>query len=126
VDMTRWKPDDVSLQLEHGDDCRCHYQTGFTGGLDVKLIDARCIAAYLTPANAKLIDPGDLKMTREALCAAQTALTWMAAAAGDTDMATHQVWRIGELIRRIDLRRPLGPDGKHGTLHTPHCGCEDR
>jgi hypothetical protein len=32
---------------------------------------------------------------------------------------------IGHLIAVLDRHRPLGPDGKHGNLHTPTCGCED-
>jgi hypothetical protein len=125
--MTRWKPADVAMLVDHVAGCLCEYRPVPGAALeDSKLLDVRCIAAYVTPAKAKLIEPGDLKMTRDALCAAQTALSRMAAADGDTDMATHQVWRIGELIRRIDERRPLGPDGKHGTRHTPHCGCEDQ
>lgn len=33
---------------------------------------------------------------------------------------------IGRLIDVLNLHRPLGVDGKHGTLHTPTCGCEVR
>ena len=32
---------------------------------------------------------------------------------------------VAVLIRWIDHHRPLGPDGTHGDLHTPTCGCED-
>jgi hypothetical protein len=32
---------------------------------------------------------------------------------------------INALIAVLDRHRPLGPDGKHGTQHTPTCGCED-
>jgi hypothetical protein len=32
---------------------------------------------------------------------------------------------IQRLINVLDLHRPLGPNGKHGSLHTPTCGCED-
>jgi hypothetical protein len=33
---------------------------------------------------------------------------------------------VNRLIQRIDTHRPLGSDGKHGRLHTPTCGCEDK
>lgn len=26
----------------------------------------------------------------------------------------------------LELHRPTGPNGKHGDLHTPTCGCEDK
>lgn len=59
-----------------------------------------------------------LKMLRETLCAVQNG------ALGPRRME-HSA-RVGELIAEIDRQRPLGPDGKHGDLHTPSCGCEDR
>lgn len=31
---------------------------------------------------------------------------------------------ISRLINILDRHRPLGPDGKHGDLHTPTCGCD--
>jgi hypothetical protein len=27
-------------------------------------------------------------------------------------------------VDQLDVLRPLGPDGTHGDLHTPHCGCD--
>lgn len=30
------------------------------------------------------------------------------------------------LLEVLDKHRPLGSDGKHGDLHTPTCGCEDK
>lgn len=64
---------------------------------------------------APLIVPSaDLKMLREALCAAQIG------------MVTAVCERIEVLITEIDRHRPLGYDGKHGELHTPTCGCEDK
>ena len=57
-----------------------------------------------------------LKMLRETLCAVQTG------AAGNRRQEHSE--RIGRLIAEIDRQRPLGPDGKHGDLHTPTCGCE--
>lgn len=54
------------------------------------------------------------KVLREYLCEQQT---W----APDTFTRDE----IGRLIGVLDLHRPLGTDGKHGTLHTPTCGCSD-
>lgn len=31
---------------------------------------------------------------------------------------------IADLIRVLDIHRPLGNDGKHNERHTPTCGCE--
>lgn len=31
-----------------------------------------------------------------------------------------------DLIRQVDVHRPLGPNGKHGKLHTTTCGCEEK
>jgi hypothetical protein len=33
--------------------------------------------------------------------------------------------RLQEVIDELDKHRPLGPDGKHGFLHTRTCGCKD-
>lgn len=38
----------------------------------------------------------------------------------------HTSAEIGRLISLLDLHRPLGSNGKHGNLHTPTCGCEDK
>jgi hypothetical protein len=55
------------------------------------------------------------KMMREHLCAQQghapDTETWVA---------------FQTLIDVLDRHRPTGPDGKHGTLHTDTCGCDDR
>lgn len=61
-----------------------------------------------------------LKMLRETLCLAQSALNY-ALPHQDQHAA-----RLGRLINDIDRQRPLGNDGKHGNLHTDTCGCEDR
>jgi hypothetical protein len=55
------------------------------------------------------------KWLRECLCAQATN------APDDRTRA-----EIGRLIRLLDLHRPLRNDGKHRTLHTPTCGCDDR
>lgn len=67
----------------------------------------------------------DPKMTREALCAAQSALYRRAEDGVDVGRVPHWVARLGEMVNQIDEHRPLGPDGKHGNLHTATCGCED-
>lgn len=59
------------------------------------------------------VDPP--KMLREAVCFAQT---WAADATARD--------RIGRLIAAIDVHRPLGPDGNHGSRHTATCGCWDK
>lgn len=60
---------------------------------------------------------GGLKATREMLCRAQ--------ALHGTELPADVADDIARLIRKIDQHRPLGPDGKHGALHTKTCGCED-
>lgn len=74
-------------------------------------------------ATLYLTDERDtLKMLRETLCEAQGAL----GEEGWNERAPDYIARLGRLIAEIDRQRPLGPDGKHGNLHTPSCGCEDR
>lgn len=63
---------------------------------------------------------GDLKMTRETLACAQSLMRSYV-----LDCRPHTK-RIGLIIEEIDKLRPLGPDGKHGNLHTDFCGCEDK
>lgn len=67
------------------------------------------------------IEVENLKMLRETLCVAQGTV-WRA---GDGRFEEHAS-RIGRLIDQIDSARPLGSNGKHGNLHTPECGCEDK
>jgi hypothetical protein len=55
------------------------------------------------------------KGLRERLCAQESNVP---------DDFTRQ--EIGRLIRLLDLHRPVGSDGKHGTRHTPTCGCDLR
>lgn len=74
-------------------------------------------AGFLTgPVTA--IDP---KMLRETLCVAQAALS---RSSYDADRRKEHLDRLGELIRRIDVIRPLDTAGQHGELHTPDCGCD--
>jgi hypothetical protein len=67
-------------------------------------------------------DPADtLKMLRETLCVAQTAINISPANWSETHNK-----RIQRLINDIDRQRPLGPDGKHDNRHTENCQCEDK
>lgn len=64
------------------------------------------------------VDSGDLKMLREALCVAEGHLL-------RSEQYSGKARHMGTLIREIDKHRPIGSNGKHGTLHTSTCGCED-
>lgn len=61
----------------------------------------------------------NLKTLREMLCRAQVR-------PHDVEWPADVEYTVDLLIRRIDQHRPVGPDGKHGNLHTPTCGCEDK
>lgn len=65
--------------------------------------------------------PDTTKSLRETLCVAQ-------AYVGNSDLNESLRRRhldvLGRLIGECDRMRPLGPDGKHGDLHTPLCGCQ--
>lgn len=69
---------------------------------------------------ATLRPPISLKMLRETLCRAQSNVAHRET---DRDAIECDMRIIGGLIRQIDAHRPLGPDGKHGDLHTATCGC---
>ena len=60
------------------------------------------------------------KMLRETLCLAQTAVAHLSTS---PQFEAH-IARLQRLIDACDTHRPLGPDGKHGQLHTATCGCE--
>lgn len=63
----------------------------------------------------------DIKGLRETLCEAQSQiLGWM-----PENFRVH-VKRLQDLLDECDRHRPLGPDGRHGDLHTATCGCEDK
>jgi hypothetical protein len=68
------------------------------------------------------------KMLRETLCVAQTAILSARSASGlaEDGRIEEHIKRLGRLIAECDRHRPLGPDGKHGDLHTATCGCEDK
>lgn len=63
----------------------------------------------------------DVKMLRETLCEAQTAILNRMA----PGHALPHADRLQALVAQLDVHRPLGPDGKHGDRHTATCGCED-
>lgn len=66
----------------------------------------------------------DLKMLREALCVAQSAIGQAYSMNQQKPYVTNKIDAIQKVIDEIDILRPLGPDGKHGNLHTEFCGCE--
>lgn len=59
------------------------------------------------------------KALHEAFCYAQTYLP-------DTDQGKYFRFVLQDLLNELERQRPLGPDGKHGNLHTESCGCEDK
>jgi len=65
-------------------------------------------------------------MLRETLARAQSAIGAIAGEKWSLPEDDADLEHINMLIAEIDRHRPLGPDGKHGELHTPTCGCEDR
>jgi hypothetical protein len=60
-------------------------------------------------------------MLRETLCVAQSEVGNSPWNEGRKD---EHVARLQRLIDECDRHRPLGPDGKHGDLHTATCGCD--
>lgn len=73
------------------------------------------------PCRPTLVLTDSLKATREALCLAQTALGTEGYGGWRYQASSELIQRV---INEIDRQRPLGPDGKHGELHTETCGCE--
>lgn len=74
-------------------------------------------------AIVSLDDPRDtLKMVRETFAIAQQRIV---ATRPEHRSDQRHAERLGRLIAEIDRQRPLGPDGKHGNLHTPTCECEE-
>ncbi|MBN9375398.1 MAG: hypothetical protein J0I40_08430 [Cellulomonas sp.] len=76
--------------------------------------------AALAGPTPSLPIPDGPKMLRETLSAAQSAI----AASPYTERRPEHVARLGVLIDALDVLRPLGPNGKHGDLHTSSCGCQ--
>lgn len=71
-----------------------------------------------------IIQTKDVKMMREALCAASGALLHCDTTTGVPNMSHVKYLQI--LINECDRHRPIGNDGKHGSRHTATCGCEDK
>lgn len=69
-----------------------------------------------------LVVPDSPKMLMETLTVAQIAID----SYPDQSRITAHRNRLGRLINECVRHRPLGSDGKHGDLHTPTCGCEDK
>lgn len=67
------------------------------------------------------IEVDSVKMMGEALRLAEAAMYNT-----HINIADSQKRRVYGLIKELDKHRPLGPDGKHGNLHTETCGCEDK
>jgi hypothetical protein len=67
--------------------------------------------------------PDGPKMLRETLCVAQSLI---GNSNLNADRRTEHVNRLQRLINECDRHRPVGPDGKHGDLHTETCDCDDR
>ncbi|WP_280499377.1 hypothetical protein [Nocardia cyriacigeorgica] len=44
----------------------------------------------------------------------------------DNSQRAHYAKVLAELLADVARQRPTGSNGKHGDLHTPTCGCEDR
>lgn len=65
-----------------------------------------------------------VKMVREALCFAQTAVNHVYSADNKQKGMYSDI--LQDMIDDCDRQRPLGRDGKHGNLHTDNCGCDDR
>lgn len=73
------------------------------------------------PIAALEIPASDVKMLGETLRRAQVLATRRTY---DMSSIPDDVVRLGQLIRECDRHRPLGSNGKHGTLHTTTCGCD--
>lgn len=76
---------------------------------------------------ADLSVPDSIKMLRETFCVAQSAIgsTCITPYRPIRERAQEHIARLQRLIDDCDRQRPLGPDGKHGDMHTPTCGCDD-
>jgi hypothetical protein len=59
------------------------------------------------------------KALHELFCYSQTYLP-------DTDQGNYFRNALQDLLTTLEKHRPLGHDGKHNSLHTETCGCEDQ
>lgn len=71
-----------------------------------------------------IIKDTDVKMMRETLCAAQSAIMHSPTNGGASRESHVKYLQI--LINECDRHRPIGTDGKHGNRHTATCGCQDK
>lgn len=95
------------------------------GGLQADIGYTSAVRIHRVQDATAYVPVAQLKATREALCAAQSALGQLGQRHAD-GVNSGQLGRLQALIDQIDAHRPLGVDGKHGNRHTPTCGCEDR
>lgn len=72
-----------------------------------------------------LILEDELKSLHETLCYAQTAIGSNQRLSEDLTASSH-IARLQRMLNEIERQRPLGPNGKHGDLHTDTCGCLDK
>lgn len=90
-------------------------------GITLHPHDGYAVPSLSTTPPTPAVTVEDVKMLRETLCEAQVAIT--------NRMSGQTAWphldRLQRLIDQLDVHRPLGPDGTHGDLHTPTCGCVD-
>ena len=88
-------------------------------------VDVHTLLAHIDSGTTlHLDDPADsIKLVQETLSLAQCAVLNFYP---DTDQRRSAVGRLQRLIDECERQRPVGPDGKHGDLHTPTCGCADR
>ena len=75
------------------------------------------------PSEATLHVQDSIKMLRETLCVAQGAVN---RGVSSGDRRSEHSDRLQRLIDECNRQRPLASNGKHGNLHTPTCGCEDK
>lgn len=89
--------------------------------------DAR-VRHYLTAPLHTYAVPVSPKMLLETLCVVEHAMHELERQRPDYNaggtIASH-LERIRQLMDECSRKRPIGPDGKHGRLHTPECGCTD-
>lgn len=63
-----------------------------------------------------------IKMLRETLSAAKTSI--YKSELGVNHSEDH-IRRLEDLIKQLDLYRPVNANGKHGDRHTLFCGCDE-
>jgi hypothetical protein len=78
---------------------------------------------HLMQKITKLELEDSLKMLRETLCVAATAIGHVYPTSARTP---EHIRRIQRCIDEIDRQRPLGSNGKHDNRHTKDCQCLDK